>query len=48
MRILSSLHLADLYLVALAQEYLGCLATFDRGIPTAELAGFRSESLKVL
>ena len=48
LKILSSYHLTDLYLVGLAQEYRGCLATFDRGIPTGALADFRSESLKVL
>jgi toxin-antitoxin system PIN domain toxin len=47
-RILSSRHLTDLYLLALAHENKGCLATFDRGIPIGALADAQAKSLELL
>lgn len=38
----------DVYLLALAKRHAGCLATFDRSIPLAAVAGARSEHLLVI
>lgn len=38
----------DLWLLALAVAQGGCLATFDRGIPLAAVAGARPEHLRLL
>jgi hypothetical protein len=47
-RILSSRHLTDLYLLALAVERRGCLATFDRGIPAGAIPAALSLHLEVV
>lgn len=46
--ILSAKHLTDLYLLALAVERGGCLATFDRHIPLAAAVGASRKHLLVL
>ena len=47
-RILTPKHLTDLYLLALAVERRGRLATFDQGIPLAAVAGAKAKHLVVL
>lgn len=46
--ILSSKHLTDLYLLALAVENQGCLATFDRRIPLSAVPAADGTHLRVI
>ena len=47
-RILSPRHLTDLYLLALAVEHDGRLATFDRSIPLSAVSGAQPKHLEVV
>lgn len=47
-RVLSSRHVTDAYLLALAIREGGCFATLDRGIPLDAVAGARPEHLVVI
>jgi toxin-antitoxin system PIN domain toxin len=47
-RVLSAKQLTDIYLLALAVEHGGRLATFDRGIPLAAARGARPDHLVVV
>ncbi len=40
--------LTDVYLLGLAVEHDGCLATFDRGIPIASVTDAKSSHLRVI
>jgi toxin-antitoxin system PIN domain toxin len=46
--ILSSKHLTDLYLLALASEHQGCLVTFDQHIPPAAVIDSGPSQLEVI
>ena len=47
-RVLSSRHVTDAYLLALAMREGGCFVTLDRGIPLDAVAGARPEHLVVI
>ena len=47
-KMLTSRHLTDLYLLALAKAHSGRLVTFDQGIPVAAVAGTSGKHLLVL
>lgn len=47
-KILSSRHLTDVYLLALATQQGGRFVTLDRGIPLAAIAGATAKNLLVL
>lgn len=47
-RVLGSRQLTDVYLLALAVERGGCLATFDRSIPLAAVRGAQAKHLTLL
>lgn len=47
-RVANHRQITDLYLLGLAQRHLGCLATFDRTIPTAAIVGARRDVLEVI
>ncbi|MDH2919301.1 MAG: VapC toxin family PIN domain ribonuclease [Sideroxydans sp.] len=47
-KILSSRHLTDVYLLALATQQGGRFVTLDRGIPLAAIAGAKAKNLLVL
>jgi toxin-antitoxin system PIN domain toxin len=47
-RMLSSRHLTDVYLLALAVQTKGRLVTFDQGIPVAAVVGFEPKHLVIL
>ena len=40
--------LTDVYLLALALRHEGCLATFDRSVPTRAVRGARAEHLAII
>lgn len=46
--VLSSRHVTDLYLLALAVQQGGCFVTLDQGIPFNAVAGARPEHLVVI
>jgi uncharacterized protein len=47
-RIHGSRQITDLYLLALASNHAGRLATFDQGIPISALSGAKTDSLCVI
>ncbi len=47
-RVLSSRHITDVYLLALAVEQGGCFVTFDRSIAVQAVPGAQSKHLHVL
>jgi len=47
-RVLSSRHVTDVYLLALAVREGGCFATLDRGIPLDAVGGAQPEHLVVI
>jgi toxin-antitoxin system PIN domain toxin len=47
-RIANHRQVTDLYLLGLAQQHGGCLATFDRTIPATALVGARRDLLEVI
>ena len=47
-QLLSSKHLTDLYLIALAASNKGCLVSFDQKIPSAVVLSATAENLVVL
>lgn len=47
-RVLSSRHVTDVYLLALAVKQGGCFVTLDRGVPLDAVAGALPEHLVVL
>ncbi len=47
-RVLSTRHITDVYLLALAVEHQGCLVTFDRSVAVAAVPGALKKHLVVL
>ena len=47
-RVLSTRHITDVYLLALAVEHQGCLVTFDRSVAVAAVPGALKKHLAVL
>jgi toxin-antitoxin system PIN domain toxin len=47
-RLLSSRAITDVYLLALAVEHKGCLATFDQAIPVSAVPGATATSLSAI
>ena len=47
-RVLSTRHITDVYLLALAVEHRGCLVTFDRSVAVAAVPGALKKHLVVL
>ena len=47
-RVLSTRHITDVYLLALAVEHRGCLVTFDRSLAVAAVPGALKKHLVVL
>ena len=47
-RVLSTRHITDVYLLALAVEHRGCLVTFDRSVAVAAVPGVLKKHLVVL
>ncbi len=47
-RVLSTRHITDVYLLALAVEHQGCLVTFDRSLAVAAVPGALKKHLVVL
>jgi hypothetical protein len=47
-RVLSTRHITDVYLLALAVEHQGCMVTFDRSVAVAAVPGALKKHLVVL
>jgi predicted nucleic acid-binding protein len=47
-RVANHRQITDVFLLGLAQRHGGCLATFDRTIPTAAIVGARRDVLEVI